>query len=272
MKQRILLAVTVTVLALGNLLGQAGQRGQAAPAGGAAEPAAQGARGGGRGGQAPQTPRAASPVDLTGYWVSVVTEDWRWRMVTPPKGDFASIPTNPAGVQVGQQWDPAKDEAAGEQCKSYGAPAVMRVPGRVHITWDNDTTLKVRPTPGSKLVCSISANFSRLPVRRRFRETLSQHGRPREAVEAGRGAGGSLKVVTTGMRAGYLRKNGYPYSDKTTVTEYYDRTNESNGDSWLIVMTIVNDPVYLAQEFVTSTHFKKQADNKSWSPQPCTSR
>jgi hypothetical protein len=95
-----------------------------------------------------------------------------------------------------------------------------------------------------------------------------------EAAGGGRGrggppAGGSLKVVTTGARPGDLRKNGYPYSDKTTVTEYYDRTNESNGDSWIIITTIVNDPVYLGQEFITSTHFKKQADEKGWNPQPC---
>src|SRR5690242_6434468 len=101
-----------------------------------------------RGGQAPQTPKAAAPTDLTGYWVSVVTEDWRYRMVTPAKGDFASMPTNDAGIAIGNQWDPAKDEASGEQCKSYGAPAVMRVPGRVHITWDDDATLKVETDAG----------------------------------------------------------------------------------------------------------------------------
>jgi hypothetical protein len=111
---------------------------------------AQGGRGDGARGQAPQTAKAAAPIDLTGYWVSVVTEDWRFRMITPPKGDFASIPTNPAGVQVGQQWDPAKDEAAGEQCKSYGAAAIMRVPGRIHITWENDTTLKVETDAGQQ--------------------------------------------------------------------------------------------------------------------------
>src|SRR5437763_6998090 len=100
--------------------------------------------------QPPQTPRAAAPIDLTGYWVSVVTEDWRYRMVTPAKGDFASVPLNAEGTPVGNQWDPAKDEAAGEQCKSYGAPAIMRVPGRVHITWDNDTTLKVETDAGQQ--------------------------------------------------------------------------------------------------------------------------
>ena len=92
---------------------------------------------GGRGGAPPppKTAREGAPVDLTGYWVSVVTEDWRWRMVTPIKGDFASIPLNAEGRKVGLAWDPAKDETAGEQCKAYGAAAIMRMPGRLHITW-----------------------------------------------------------------------------------------------------------------------------------------
>jgi hypothetical protein len=235
---------------------------------------AQGGRGG-AGGQrgAPPTAKAAAPIDLTGYWVSVVTEDWRWRMMTPPKGDFASIPTNPAGTQVGQQWDPAKDEAAGEQCKSYGAPAIMRVPGRVHVTWDDDTTLKVEMDAGQQTRLFHFGAFQPPtgPATWQGNSVASW-----ETAGRGRGggaaAGGSLKVVTTGLRPGYLRKNGYPYSDKTTVTEYYDRTNESNGDSWLIVTTIVNDPVYLAQEFITSTHFKKEANADGWNPQPCTAR
>ena len=232
------------------------------------------AQGGQRGGQAPaQTPKAAAPIDLTGYWVSIVTEDWRFRMVTPPKGDFASIPTNPAGVQASNQWDPAKDEAAGEQCKSYGAPAIMRVPGRVHVTWDNDTTLKVETDAGQQTRLFHFGEFQP-PT---GPATWQGNSAANWEVAGGRGrggppAGGSLKVVTTGIRSGYLRKNGYTYSEKAAVTEYYDRTNETNGDSWLIVTTIVNDPVYLGQEFITSTHFKKQADAAGWNPQPCTAR
>ena len=79
---------------------------------------------GGRGAQPPRSPKDAAPVDLTGYWVSLVTEDWRWRMVTPLKGDSASIPVNQAAKKVMNDWDPAKDEAAGLQCKSYGAGAI----------------------------------------------------------------------------------------------------------------------------------------------------
>ena len=84
--------------------------------------------------------------------------------------------------------------------------------------------------------------------------------------------GGGMKVVTTKMKPGYLRKNGVPYSANAVVTEYVDRVNESNGDSWLIVKTIVDDPQYLTQPFITSTHFKKQNDATGWNPTACSSR
>ena len=87
----------------------------------------------GRQGGAPPTARAAAPIDLTGTWVSVVTEDWRWRMRTPPKGDYASVPLNDAATKAADAWDPAKDTAAGEQCRGYGAAAIMRMPGRIRI-------------------------------------------------------------------------------------------------------------------------------------------
>ena len=100
--------------------------------------------------QPPRAPRAAAPIDLTGYWVSIVTQDWRWRMVTPAKGDYQGIPMTPEARKVADAWDPARDEAAGEQCRSYGAPALMSVPGRLHITWQDDTTLKVETDAGTQ--------------------------------------------------------------------------------------------------------------------------
>src|SRR5204863_1362166 len=81
---------------------------------------------------------------------AIVSEDWRFRMITPPKGDYPNIPLNAEGQKIANAWDPAKDEAAGEQCKSYGAPNIMRVPGRLHITWANDTTLKVEMYAGTQ--------------------------------------------------------------------------------------------------------------------------
>jgi hypothetical protein len=249
---------------------------------------------GGRGGQGgpPPPAQASAPVDLTGYWVSIVTEDWRFRMVTPAKGDYASVPLNAEGRKVADAWDPAKDEAAGEQCKSYGAPAIMRVPGRIHITWDNENTLKIETDSGMQtrllhfgnrlsyngppppLLQGISTAQWEYAGGRRGQNT---GGQPAGPVVGGTGAagpssGGDLKVVTTQMRPGYLRKNGVPYSGNAVLTEYYHRTVEPNGDSWLIVTTLVEDPQYLNQPFQTSTHFKKQADASGWDPMPCTAR
>src|SRR5207237_5495154 len=86
-------------------------------------------------GAAPRVPKDAAPFDMTGYWVAVVSEDWRFRMFTAPKGDYPDIPLNPAGRAIADAWDPAKDEAAGEQCKGYGAANIFRIPTRLHITW-----------------------------------------------------------------------------------------------------------------------------------------
>jgi hypothetical protein len=227
---------------------------------------------GGRGGApaAPPTAKAAAPVDLTGTWVAVVTEDWRYRMVTPAKGDYASVPINAEGRKVADAWDPAKDEAAGNQCKSYGAAAIMRVPGRVRVSWQDDENLKVELDAGTQ-----TRMFHFKPSTDAGGDWQGVSQASWDVIGGGRGGpvrGGSLKVVTTKMKAGYLRKNGVPFSANTELTEYYDRTNEPNGDSWLIVTTIVHDPQYLAQDFITSTHFKKQADNVGWNPTACSAR
>ena len=79
---------------------------------------------------------------------------------------------------------------------------------------------------------------------------------------------GSLKAVTTNLLSGYLRKNGVAYSEETTVTEYFDRLTVEGSD-WLTVLTIVDDPRYLSQQFITSTHFKREADASGWNPTPC---
>ncbi len=148
--------------------------------------------------------------------MSLVTEDWRWRMVTPGKGDYQSVPISLVAKNMADAWDPAKDEARGEQCKSYGAAGIMRVPGRLHITWEDDNTLKVETDAGKQTRLlhfgkwkasqgeptwqgdSVASWESRIP--RGAKEPLSQ----------------DLKVVTTHMRPGYLRKNGVPYGTDAT--------------------------------------------------------
>jgi hypothetical protein len=214
--------------------------------------------------QPPPTPQAGAPIDLTGYWVAVVNEDWRWRMQTPPKGDGASVPLNPAGTKVLNAWDPATDGS----CLAYGAAGLMRMPTRLHITWENPTTLKVETDAGQQ-TRRFHFDRNKMPTGKSAQgHSIAEW----ERIAAGRGQpspGGHLKVVTTSMTAGWLRKNGVPYSDSAILTEYVDRFAAPNGDQWLVFTSLVNDPTYLSQEFVTSSHFKREADGSKWSPAPC---
>ena len=228
----------------------------------------------GRGGPA-QTGRGAALVDLTGYWVSIVSEDWRFRMVTPAKGDFQGVPMTPEAARVANTWDPNADQQAGLACKSYGAPGIMRVPGRVHITWQDDTTLRLDTDAGTQ---TRLFQFGGAPSAT-AKPSWQGDSTARWELPSGRGrAGGpndqrtgSLKVTTTHLRSGYLRKNGVPYSDQARLTEYFDVVQERNGTPWLVVTTVVEDPQYLTQPFITSTQFKKQADASGWEPTPCSS-
>jgi len=229
----------------------------------------------------PPTPRAAALVDITGYWVSLVTEDWRYRQFTPPKGDYESVPINPAGKKIADAWDPAKDEAAGEQCRAYGAAGLMRMPTRLHITWQDDNTLKLETDAGTQTrifrfgapqgsgggwqgLSSATWDYPHSPVSTGFGGL--NFGFERHTT------GGSLKVVTTKMKPGYLRKNGVPYSANAVMTEYFDRFDLPTGESLLLVGSEVNDPEYLSDPFWTSTHFKKQNDAAGWNPTPCIAR
>jgi len=230
----------------------------------------------------PKSGREAAPVDLTGTWVSVVSEDWRWRMVTPLKGDAASIPYKPEARKIIEAWDPAKDEAAGLQCKAYGAPGVMRIPGRVRISWQDDNTLKVETDQGQQtrlfhfggLAPQNAAPSWQGYSSAKWESPLvpTAGSFPLGTSERGGAHSRTLEVATAGLREGYLRKNGVPYSDKTSVTEYYDLFKEPNGDTWFTVTTIVTDPVHLYLPFVTSTDFKKEADGAKFSPAPCSAR
>ena len=237
------------------------------------------------------TAKELAAVDLTGTYVSIVTEDWPYRMVTPSKGDYFRVPLTAEGRQIADAWDPAKDEAAGAACRAYSAPAIMRVPGRVRFSWHDDNTLKMesdagqqtrvlhfgdgpRPAPGT------DAGYQGYSVATwEYAGGFVPNAAPR--VDRGPGGnpvptGGSLKVVTTNLKAGYLRKNGVPYSERAELTEYFDRYTEANGDEWFTVTAIVHDPRYMNEEFTTSSHFKREAPDGAadpkWRPTPCTAR
>jgi hypothetical protein len=224
-------------------------------------------------------PRQGAVIDITGYWVSQVNEDWRWRMVTPPKGDYASVPLNPEGKKMADAWDPATDEANNDACKAYGAAGLMRLPTRLHITWADNNTMRLEADAGQQTrmfrfgagkPLSGETTWQGDSVAS-WRKQAQQSGFGPPYNGAAPGKGGALKVVTTHMKAGYLRKNGVPYSADAVLTEYFDRV-ELDGLSYLILTSIVEDRQYLNDAFITSEQFKMEPDGSKWNPSRCQAR
>lgn len=252
---------------------------------------AQGARGRGA---PPQTPRASAPIDLTGYWTAVLTEDWHVRMFTASKGDFGSgppgavaqivtgrlgvganpaqdgnIPYNLKGAQAAVAWDAAADEAAGQQCKAYGAPGVMRQPTHLHVTWADDNTLKVEADFGTQ---TRLLHFAPTPAPA---ASLQGHSAASWIRMGGGGGqanfqtGGALKVVTTHLTPGYYWKNGMPYTANAVLKENFFLLDVPDGGTWMTLTQLVEDPEFLTQPYVVNYHFKKLPDGSKWRPTPC---
>ena len=223
----------------------------------------------GRGGGPPPTARGSASQDYTGYWVAQVTEQWHLRMLMPPKGDFSMLPLTAEARRLANAWSPAQD--AGNECRAYGAAVIMRVPGRLHIHWADDNTLQIDTDSGTQTrLLHFGADAAAAAAAKPDWQGYSIAVWPR-AVGRGRSVGprDNLVVTTARMRPGYLRKNGVPYSDKTTLQEYFDTFKEPNGDQWLVVTSIVTDPEYLTGPYTTTHHFKKIPDMQGWDPTPC---
>ncbi len=236
----------------------------------------------------PQTARQAAPIDLTGYWVSLIVDEWRFR-VTPQKGDILYLPLNAQARQIANAWDPDKDQADGNACKAYGAVGVMQRPGRLHITWDGDQALKIETDAGTQ------TRALRFPSAGSGQAALAPAGEPswqgnsaavwqvngRPLIDTGgtgfvpinrvQGAtrGGQLKVTTTNMKPGYLRKNGVPYSDRAVLTEYFTLLAGQQNDSYIALTAMLDDPTYLTGQFIRTYTFKKVPDQTGWDPTPC---
>ena len=232
---------------------------------------------------APQIPKAAAPWDPTGYWVALVSDEWRYRMITPPKGNFDYVPLNAEGQRVARDWDPAKDEAAGEQCKAYGAGGIMRLPVRLHIEWQDDRTLKIDIDAGTqtRVLHFTSTGSAQAAAAPAATEASWQGysvadwqvgGRGLPPVQPNQPRFGQLHVVTTKLRPGYLRKNGVPYGSGATLTEYFHHLKDDDGSEYLAVTSMLEDSQFLAQPWVRTSQFRKQPDAKGWNPTPCFAR
>ena len=221
--------------------------------------------------QPPPTATALAPFDPTGYWVSMITNNWRTRMVPPPLGDYRDIPLTDAGKKIADAWDPARDEAARNECKHYGAASIMFQPSRIRVAWQDDNTLRMDIDAGSQTRFFRFGSGPTAAGKRTWQGdsvAVWQTRQGRGATPAGR----YLQVTTTNMLPGYLRKNGVPYGDRASMTEYFDLFKERDGTAMMIVTIAVEDPVYLDRRYVVVSHFKKQSDASGFEPTPCSAR
>lgn len=242
-----------------------------------------------RGGSpAPSDARAGAPIDITGQWVPLITEDWRWRMITPPVGDYISVPLNPAGVARTLAWDQAADRAAGRECLPYGPGGLLRLPVRVRFDWADGNTLQLQtdegqqvrlfhfiaPAPGGLLPALARPAPDGAPPSLQGHTLAQWHAYPQArglGFGGGGTSGGALRAVTTNTSGGYLRRNGVPYSAAAIITEQFNVVPMPGDGALLVLTTSVEDPTYLAEAFVVSTTFRKETDLSHWTPGSCHS-
>lgn len=223
-----------------------------------------------------RTAQESAVIDLTGQWVAIVNEDWRWRMMTPAHGDYESVQTlNAAGRAVADRWDESQDGA----CKTYGAGGLLRLPTRVRIEWADAATLRIVTDAGSQ---TRLLHFAAVPggnEPQSLQGFSAAHWEPNLGRVGGAfqrttlpplEVGGSLAVTTTHLSEGWLRRNGVPYSNQTTLTEYFDRFDTPGGDEWFVVTTIVDDPQYHNGQYITSSHFRREANRSGWNATTCS--
>ena len=217
---------------------------------------------------------------MTGYWVSVVGEDWRWRMF-PARGDYGAVPLNQAARKIADTWDAARDAAAGDGCKPFAAPAVMRIPGRLHVTWQDDQTLKIETDAGQQTRLFY---FNAPPATQAVEDWQGVSKAEWDLGNAGAGGlffgrggaasepSGSLKVVTTRMKPGYVTRNGVPFSANAALTEYFDLVKTKKGVEYLVLTSMLDDAAYMNQPMWAAVHFKKQPDATGFKPVPCNGK
>jgi hypothetical protein len=228
----------------------------------------------------PAREAAEQHFDLTGYWVPIITEDWLYRMVTPPigavpGGEFGRyVQLTDAAVAAATSWDPDGDAAAGLECKAFGAGNIMRMPTRLHITWEDEETLRIDSDYGEQTrllrfrATEADAASDRGTWQGHSVASWEKQGQRRGFGPGPSGGPGTLRVETVGMRPAYMSRNGIPYGERATMREYFVR-HDDFGDAWFTVTTILEDPENLTRPHITTTHFRREADDDNWDPRPC---
>jgi len=212
-------------------------------------------------------PKDGSPVRHPGYWVSVVTEDWRFRHGDSPKGIYTGVSLNAEGRKIADAWDPANDEATGEQCRATGLRTSCGCPD-AFTSLQDEQTLKIETDAAKQTVCYISiAIRGRGEIGRVFRK---RHGT--DPVGPRYRSSRFSEGCHDQPQAGILAKEGVPYSASAVLTEYFDRVIEPTARRNLAITSTVRIQCIWRSRSSRHSHYKKQTDSSGWNPTPCSAR
>ncbi|HEY7447905.1 MAG TPA: MBL fold metallo-hydrolase [Vicinamibacterales bacterium] len=188
---------------------------------------------------------ARAQIDLAGEWAGTFHED------LPHRGgmrlaDYTGLPFNEAGWRKGHSWDEAARSLPERQCIPHVATYALRGPATIRFQKVID------PVTGQLQAYSLHGSYGRP-------RTIWMDGRPHPSALAPHTWGGfstgawernTLVVSTTHIKTGWLQRNGAPTSDLATMREHFTRYGD-----YLLVVTFINDPVFLAEPFIRTTNF-----------------
>ena len=183
--------------------------------------------------------QGARPPDIAGEWRLDSAED----PGQPPLADYLGLALNEAG-RLRADTTPESIWGTPEyQCRPHSAPHQWRGVGGARILKDLD--------PISREITGYRVQFMRSLDRPIFVD-----GRPHPPAWAphswsgfstGEWIGQTLKVTTTHLKDGYLKRGGPQTSDMLTMTEFITRH-----DDMLSIVQVVDDPIYLDEPYVLS--------------------
>jgi hypothetical protein len=208
----------------------------------------------------------AAELNLSGNWLPMYHEDWPERGDGPELGDYLGLSISDGARRAGLSWDASRMSVEEHQCQVHVSPYIYRGPTQLHFWEERD--------PETQRVIAIKNYLSNYQQTR----TIWMDSRPHPSEYAahtwmgfstGKWEGSALKVYTTHIKQGFLRRNGLPESDQATLTEYFIRY----GDSLLTHVSILTDPVYLAEPLIRSQDFSLAGFTPiswTWPCQPVT--
>jgi len=190
-------------------------------------------------------------------------EDTPERGLGPELVDYAGLPITDGARTFALAWDAARLSLPEHQCRVHVVSYIYRGPLNVRIWEEKD--------PQSQKVIAIRQYISTYEQWR----TIWMDGRPHPpdvaphtfmGFSTGKWEGNVLTVYTTHIKQGWVRRNGLPASDQTTLVEHFIRYGDI-----MTHVAILTDPIYLTEPLIKTQDFRLQVQaGQNWL-YPCDS-